>query len=240
MCTYLYDIDPASELGSLLEPGKKYIIRNQAGKDLGFTDYGYSEQDKSANRQWLAFTPSSEKRKLVSGRVNGHASFTVVPALPWPPKLETHMRRCETNDNDNGKEQSPLLEVTVLNPANEDVTVQTRDRQRFLTANGPMDTADAEEHCVALDPRPRIIDTETPAPKSTIQIIDIKARAVVRPAHRPTGFFQYKLTDLRPSLQHLVTLRPGEPLIRRIDISQVIIGVPDGLYGLRMEPRGMW
>lgn len=172
--------------------------------------------------------------------MNGHARFTVVPALPWPPKLETHMRRCETNDTDNGNEQPPLLEVTVINTSNEDVTVQTRDRQRFLTTNGPMDTADAEEHCVALDPRPRIIDTETPAPQSTIQIIDIKTRAVVRPAHRPTGFFQYKLTDLRPSLQHLVTLRPGEPLIRRIDISQVIIGVPDGVYGLRMEPRGMW
>lgn len=62
MSIYLYDIDPASELGSLLEPGKKYIIRNQAGQELGFTDYGYSEQDKSANRQGLAFTPNSENR----------------------------------------------------------------------------------------------------------------------------------------------------------------------------------
>lgn len=242
MSIYRYDIDPASELASLLEPGKKYTIRNEAGQDLGFNDFGYSEQDEYASGQGMAFT-SSETGKLVSGRRNGHASFVVVPSLPWPPKLETRMRRCKTKDSrasDNGKGQPQLLEVTVLNTANEDVTVQTRDRQRFLTANGPMETEDAEEHCLAWDPRPHIIDAETPAPKATIQVIDIKTHAVVRPAHKPTGFFQYKLTDPRPRLKNLVTLKPGEPIIRRVDISEVTIGLPDGTYGLRMEPRGMW
>lgn len=239
MSTYRYDIDPGSELASLLEPGKKYTIRNQAGQDLGFKDYGYSEHDEFAPGQEMAFT-SSENRTLVSGRVNGHASFTVVPSLPWPPKLETCMRRCETNDNDSGKEQPQLLEVTVINTSTEDITVQTRDRQRFLTANGPMQTEDTEEQCLDLDPRPRIIDAETPAPKATIQVIDIKTHTVLRRAHNPTGFVQYKLTDPRPRLKNLVTLKPGEPLIRHVDISEVTIGLPDGVYGLRMEPRGMW
>lgn len=242
MSTYRYDIDPDSDLASLLEPGKKYTIRNEAGQDLGFSDFGYSEQDESTSGQGIAFI-SSKTGKLVSGRRNGHASFVVVSSLPWPPKLETRMRRCKTNDShasDNGKSPPQLLEVTVLNTATEDVTVQIRDRQRFLTANGPMETEDAEEHCLPFDPRPRIIDAEIPTPKATIQVIDINTQAVVRPAHKPTGYFQYKLTDPRPRSKNLVTLKPGEPLIRHVDISEVTIGLPDGTYGLRMEPRGMW
>jgi hypothetical protein len=242
MSTYRYDVDPESELASLLEPGKKYTIRNKAGQDLGFRDYAYSDQAESRNEQEESFM-SGEIDKLVAGRVNGHASFSVVSSLPWPPKLQTRMQRCRTEDGHtsaDSKERAKMLEITVLNSTSEDVTIQTRGRQRFLIPSGPMDTEDTEEHCPALDPRPRIIDAAAPAPKWTIQIIDIKTYTVVRPARKPSGFVQYQLTDPRPRLENLVTLKPGEPLVRHVDITEVITGLPDGTYGLRMEPRGMW
>ena len=46
--------------------------------------------------------------------------------------------------------------------------------------------------------------------------------------------------DPRPKLEVLTTLRPGQPLVRHVDVSSLLSKLAEGKYGLRMEPRGMW
>ncbi len=235
---YQYHIDPSSELASLLEPGKKYTIRNKAGEDLGGKVYTYADQAEPLKEQGEPSTPI-EKSKLVSSEADGRASFTVVPSLPWPPKIQTRMqwRRSEgDNIGDDRKGGVTLLEITVLNTGTEAITVQSRGRQRFLVPWGPME---AEEYPPE-DSRPRIIDPKTPAPAATIQVVDIAINTIVRGATKPGVCGLYQKHDPRPKLELLVTLKPGEPFVRRVDISRVLYGLPDCTYGLRMEPRGMW
>jgi hypothetical protein len=38
----------------------------------------------------------------------------------------------------------------------------------------------------------------------------------------------------------LTTLRPSQPLVRHIDAGSLLSQLPDGKYGVRIEPQGMW
>ncbi|KPM35582.1 hypothetical protein AK830_g10982 [Neonectria ditissima] len=236
---YQYHINPSSKLASFFKPGKKYAISNKAGGDLGGKGSTYAEQADPKKEQGKPST-SSENLKLVSSRADGRASFTVVPSLPWPPKVQTRMQRCRSEGGDitdDDKGNATLLEITVLNTGNEAITVQTRGRQRFLVPRGPME---AEEDFPPEDPRPRIIDTKTPAPAASIQVVDTATGTTVRGTTKPGVCGLYQKHDPRPKLELLVTLKPGEPLIRHVDVSRLLADLPDGSYGLRMEPRGMW
>ncbi|KAM5377857.1 hypothetical protein ACJZ2D_004761 [Fusarium nematophilum] len=235
LSVYQYYVDPKSELASLLEPGKKYTIRNKAGDDLGGKGYTYVHQEEHTEEQGKVST-SDDKPKLVSSRADGRATFTVVPSLPWSPKTQTRLRRRRAEE-DNSNDGVTLLEITVLNTGTEAISVQTRGRQRFLVPWGPMQP---EEEYPPEDPRPRIIDQKTPAPGATIQVVDTATNTIVRETTKPGVCGLYQKHDPRPKLEVLVTLEPGEPLVRQVDVSKLLSGLPDGTYGLRMEPRGMW
>lgn len=99
------------------------------------------------------------------------------------------------------------LDITVINTGTQAITVQTRSRQRFLVPRGPMQP---EEHYPPDDPRPRIIDTKTPAPAATLQVIDMATETVVREATKLGVRGLYQKHDPRPKLEVLTTLRPGE------------------------------
>lgn len=38
----------------------------------------------------------------------------------------------------------------------------------------------------------------------------------------------------------MVTIKPGDSLVRLVDISKQLAGLPDGAYEVNLEPRGMW
>ncbi|CAG7561226.1 unnamed protein product [Fusarium equiseti] len=221
---YYYYIPPDSDLGRVFKSGKKYHIQNKSGGDLG-GDYIYVDDLGQVSQP-------GESQKLITSKAHGGARFTVVECLPWPPEIQTKMYMHKTEDN------SPVLEITVMNNGNGPITVQTRYRQRFLTPNNPLQQ---NEEVPNLDPHPRIIDPKTPAPGSTIQVFDMATGQVVRETRKPgpcDGAANPQ--DLRPKLETLTTLRPGQPLVRHVDVSNMLSKLPDGKYGLRMEPRGMW
>ncbi|KAF4472381.1 hypothetical protein FALBO_720 [Fusarium albosuccineum] len=232
---YQYNIDHKSQLASLLKPGRKYTIRHRAGQDLGSGWYTESPEElrKPAST-------SSDNQKLVISRADGRASFQVVPCLPWPPKIQTRMQWCRSRGDMitfDEKDGAMRLEITVSNAGAEAINVQTRGRQRFLIPWGPMEP---EEDYPALDPRPRIIDLKSPAPRATIQVIDMTTNTIVRGATKPGVCGLYEKHDPRPKLELLETLEPGKPLVRQVNIGSVVSDLPDGKYALRMEPRGMW
>ncbi|KAJ4137287.1 hypothetical protein NW768_002869 [Fusarium equiseti] len=199
---YYYHISPDSDLGRLFKPGNKYHIRNKTGGDLR-GDYVYVDNFGQSSRP-------SEKQKLVSSKAYGGARFKVVQCLPWPPEVQTRMQIHKAEDN------APVLEITVINNGNEPISVQTRYIQRFLTPNNPLQQ---NEEVPTLDPRPRIIDPKTPGPASTIQIVDMATGQVVSETRKP-GPCGGAATprDIRPKLEILTTLRPGQPLVRHVDV----------------------
>ncbi|KAF4993316.1 hypothetical protein FDECE_13431 [Fusarium decemcellulare] len=236
-CISIYQCrrDPKSQLASLLKPGKKYTIRHRAGQYLG--NGWYTENPEELRQPPLTL---SDKQKLVVSKADGRASFNVVPCLSWPPKIQARMQWCRSRGDIitfDEKDGAMRLEITVLNAGAEAITFQTRGRQRFLIPWGPMEP---EEDYPALDPRPRIIDLQSPAPRATIQVIDMTTNTIVRGATKPGVCGLYEKHNPRPKLELLETLEPGKPLVRQVDIGSVISDLPDGKYALRMEPRGMW
>ncbi|RBR25410.1 uncharacterized protein FIESC28_01847 [Fusarium coffeatum] len=213
-----------SDLGRLFKPGKKYHIQHKSGGDLG-GEHDYVDNLGQPSKP-------SKKEKLISSKAHCGARFTTVESLPWPPEIQTKMQMHKAEDN------SPVLEITVINHGNEPITVQTRYTQRFLTPNGPLQQ---DEEVPSLDPRPRIIDPKAPAPGSTIQVIDMATVQVARETRKPGPCGgAANPQDRRPKLETLTTLHPGQPLVRHVDVSSMLSKLPDGKYALRMEPRGMW
>ena len=147
-------------------------------------------------------------------------------SLLWPPELQTKMQ-LKTSDN------TTCLTISVTNTASEPVSVQTRSLQSFLVPHGAYDVTPD-------DNRPGIID-ENPAPEETIQILKLSTNGIVQGPRSP-GLCGGRLPqhDSRPILDALTTLRPSVPLVRDVNVSNLLSGLPDGRYGLKMEPRGMW
>lgn len=226
LSVYEYRVEPGSELASLFEPGNNYEIRIKKGGPAGgrgpgdFGGRGHTYLDTTRN------PASTESPKLVYDRADGRANFLVVASLPWPPAVETRMQQSQSKD--------ATLEITVLNQGDDTVTVQTRGRQRYLSPWGPM--YPREEY----SSRPRLIDSQTPAPGGHLQIIDLLTKEVVREVTKPPICQLHGPHDPRPKLESLIVLKPGEGLVREVDISGLLSKLPDGEYGLRMEPRGMW
>jgi hypothetical protein len=226
LTVYEYHVKPGSVLASLFEPGNNYEIRIKKGGPAGgrgpgdFGGTGHTYIDTTRN------PASTESLKLVYDRADGCASFLVVDSLPWPPEIETRMQQSQGKD--------ATLEITVSNQGGNTITVQTRGRQRYLSPWGPM--YPREEH----SSRPRLIDSQTPAPGGHLQIIDLLTKEIVREVTKPPICQLYGPHDPRPKLDFLIMLKPGEQLVREIDISGLLSKLLDGTYGLRMEPRGMW
>lgn len=235
MSIYRYRIDPGDELASLLKPEKWYSLQNKSGEDVGVGAYA------NVDEQGYLSTPREEQKLRVrSSRAGGWASFQVVSSLRWPPRIQTRMQRHQGGGDDSTNHtegNATKLDITVINMGTQPVAVQTRSRQRFLVPRGPMHP---EEHYPPDDPRPRIIDTKTPAPAATLQVIDMATETIVREATKPCVCGLCRKHDPRPKLEVLTTLRPGEPLVRHVDVSGLLSRLPDGKYGLRMEPRGIW
>ncbi|KAI8626014.1 hypothetical protein F5Y19DRAFT_237640 [Xylariaceae sp. FL1651] len=234
--TYEYHIDPDSELASRLQPGKKYTIR-LASEDLGVKWWIYGNDDQHLGNL-RSTTQVSETAKLVNSKASaGKASFTVVSALQFPPKVEIHMRLCQNEDSASNADGESTLELQTVNTGTRPITVQTRGTQRFLV---PWDCFQPEQ--AVDDSQPRIIDGASPAPECSLQIVDAATDKVIREPKKPgpcRGLTSPN-ADRRPKLESLVTLKSGEPFVRHVNISKLLSGLADGKYRVRMEPRGVW
>lgn len=86
----------------------------------------------------------------------------------------------------------------------------------------------------------RIIHAEThKPPTSSLQVVACATREVVRrKEQRGTGPLTDSNLDRRPKVEDSVTLKPGTPVIREIDIGSLVDGLVDGQYKIRMQPKG--
>ena len=238
---YQCHIDVNGALASILEPGKKYVIRLASG-DLGVKRWAYSDQKQFVDNDE---TPShdSEMVKLVNSKPTAsNAAFKVVKSLPCPPRIETKIRLCasstssdSTPANPQVSSSTPTLEVSVINTGSDPVTVQTRGHQRFLLPWGPFQPEpDAQDNCM------RIIDAAPHVPPtSNLQVVDSATGEVVRGnEQRGTGPLTDSNADQRPKVTDVMTLKPGVPVIRNVDIGALVEGLVDGRYKIRMQSRG--
>lgn len=237
---YQYHINVNGELGLILEPGKKYIIRLASG-DLGVKRWAYSNRKQFLDNDGKP-SHDSEAIKLVNSKPTaGNATFTVVKSLSWPPKIETRMRLCASFPSSdstfaNAKLSSSIaLEVSVINTGSDSVTVQTRGHQRFPIPWGPFQPEPDTD-----DNRMRIIDATThQSPTSSLQVVDSATGEVIRGNKKcGTGPLTESNADWQPKAEDVVTLKPGMPVIRKIDIGALVDGLVDGQYKIRMQSKG--
>lgn len=235
---YLSHVDVNLEWTSILDPEKKYRIR-LASKDLGVKRWAYSD-----GKQFVAkneeLSQNAEAVKLVNSKPTAsNAAFRLVKSLPWPPRIETRMRLCadSRSSNSNAKSKSIVsLEVSIINTGSNSVTVQTRGRQRVLIPWGhfqPEPDAD--------DDRLRILDA-TPhiPPTSSLQIVESSTGKVIRGNKKQSGVaaLMDSNADQRPKVKDLVTLKPGAPVVRKVDIGALVNGLLDGQYKICMRSKG--
>ena len=238
---YQCHIDVDGDLASILEPGKKYVIR-LASEDLGMKRWVYSDRNQLIDNDWKPRYDSEAVKMVNSKATAGNATFKVVKGLPWPPRMETRIRLCASSTssdsalaNTHGSSNINALEISVLNTGFDSVTVQTRGNQRFLIPWGPF-----QPEPEADDDRMRIIDaTPHKPPTSSLQVIDSATGEVVRGnERRGTGPLTDSNADQRPKMEDVVTLRPGVPLIRKFHIGPLVDGLVDEQYKVRLQSRG--
>lgn len=237
---YQCHVDVNGELASILEPGKKYIIR-LASDDLGVKWWAYSDRKQLVDKDGKP-SHGSEAVKLVNSKATaGNATFTVVKSLSWPPRLETRIRLCASSPSSdsalaNAKlSSSTALEVSVINTGSDSVTVQTRGHPCFLIPWGPFQPEPDVD-----DDRMRIIDaTPHKPPTSSLQVVDSATGEVVwGNEQRGTGPLTDSNADRRPKAEDVMTLKPGALVVRKVEIEALVDGLVDGQYKIRMQSKG--
>ncbi|EME43029.1 hypothetical protein DOTSEDRAFT_173622 [Dothistroma septosporum NZE10] len=218
--TFLYEIEPGTDLASRLQVGKTYTFRLNS-QDLGVKWWAYGDSQ------------DPEPLKLLNQKSSaGKATFKVVPSLSWPPRLETHLRMQSVSSDG-----ETCVAVSATNTGSQPITAQTRGLQRFLLPSTPFQDGDDE----ISDYRASLIDTASEhSSPSALQIIDLDSGRVVYQMPKPTSAPLTQGHDPRPKRQNLVTLKPRETVVREVNVSSMLTRVPDGRYGVRMAPRGLW
>ncbi|CAD0098609.1 unnamed protein product [Aureobasidium mustum] len=225
-----YHVDTDSELSSLLEPGKTYSIK-LASKDLGVKWYTYIDDPSLPLDEKLLSQPSETPRLVNSKPSAGNAAFKVVESLPWP--LEISTRLCFKP----ATETTPsCLKICITNLGSQSLSIQASDQQRFL---GPRDFFGRE---IIQERSHRALEMEHPRLSFAFSVTKSGTKeAAPRKAMRAgcRGLTSGNV-DLRPRFKDLLTLEPGQPLLRRIDIGALISGLDDGFYTIRLREESMW
>jgi hypothetical protein len=224
---YHYRIKADSKLAGLFEAGRNYEIRFTS-EDLGVKSYHYVQLDTG---QDFTSERDLQRPKLVMNPRHGRCRFEAIQSLLRPPSLATKLALGPLD-----KEQDSLaapLHISVTNTSATTVSVQTFGTQHFLVPRGPM----VEEE--RLEARPRIIDAIHPGVLVTLLVKDAATGAIVcsPPALGPSGPGG---GDPRPKIEWMVTLEPGVALTRVVDIGICIKALPDGVYEVSLESRGLW
>jgi hypothetical protein len=224
---YLYRIKADSEIARLFEAGRNYEIRF-TGEDLGVKDYHYEQPDMS---QHSTSEREIQTLRLVMNPRHGRCRFEAIEALLRPPYLATKLA-LGPPDKEHGSLAAPL-HISVTNTSTTTVSVQTFGTQYFLVPRGPM----VEEE--RLEAWPRIIDASHSGVLVTVVIRDAATGAIMC-SPLPLGPSGPGGGDPRPKTEWMVTLEPGVALTRVVDIWTRIKALPDGLYEVSLESRGLW
>jgi hypothetical protein len=224
---YHYRIKADSEIAGLFEAGRNYEIRFTS-EDLGVKSYHYRRPDMG---QHYTPQPEIQKPKLIMNPRHGRCRFEAIQSLLQPPSLATKLALGPL-DKEHGSLAAPL-HISVTNTSATTVSVQTFGTQHFLVPRGPM----VEEE--RLEARPRIIDATHPGVLATVLVKDAVSGAIVcsPPVLGPSGPGG---GDPRPKIEWMVTLEPGVALTRVVDIWTRIKALPDGVYEVSLEIRGLW
>ncbi|KAI9711782.1 MAG: hypothetical protein M1820_001927 [Bogoriella megaspora] len=243
---YQCHIDADGELASILELGKNYMIRLacedlNVSEDIGVKRWAYDGEqlpDSDGDTDHKA-----DAVKGVSGIFGGgNANFTVVKSLSWPPRIETKMRLCASLPPSDPALMSAklssdfILEISVNNTGSDSITVQTRGFQFHLNRRDDLNSRhDPNEDDYRT---PRIIDTTTNEPYlESLQVVNSATGQVLgEKKQRGEGPYVHYRTS-RPSVEDVVTLKPGVLLVREIDIRAKFEGLEDGQYKIQMQPR---
>ena len=227
---YQCQIHAGGELASILEPRKKYIIR-LANKNLGIKRWAYSDEKQFVDNDAKPFDDPESTKLVNSKSTAGNATFKLVNNLSWPPKIEIKMRLWPSYPSSDPAVSHPqlnnsgALEVSVFNTSSDTITVQTRGHQHFLIPWGPFQPEPDVD-----DDRMRIIDaTPHRPPTSSLQVVESATEKIVRRNERhDIAPLTCSNADRRPKVEDVVRLKPGTPLIRKIDIAALVDGLADG------------
>ncbi|THY46827.1 hypothetical protein D6C99_05976 [Aureobasidium pullulans] len=214
-----YRIDADSELASLLQPGKEYSIK-LASRDLGIKWWTYVDDPQAPLSEEQISQPSESAKLLNSKPSAGHAAFTVVDSLPWPPELRTHMRIIPATGT-----AVELLEICITNTGPLPVSIQVQGRQRFLEPQGLFGPETPQRI-----PSHRPLETETPVLYFNFLVTNTATdKIVLGNGKRRTGCIGLTSgrVDPRPRMQDLITLEPAQPLIRHVDLGGIVVGLGD-------------
>jgi len=224
--THHYRIETDSEIARLFEAGRTYEIRFTS-EDLGVKSYHYGRPDGQRSTS----AREIQRPKLVMNPRHGRCRFEAVQSLLRPPPLVTKLALGPL-DEEHESLVAPL-HISVTNTSATTISVQTFGTQYFLVPRGPM----VEEQ--RLEARPRIIDATHPGVLVTVLIKDAATSAIVcsPPALGPSGPGG---GDPRPKIEWMVTLEPGVALTRVVDIWTRMKALPDGVYEVSLESRGLW
>lgn len=232
---YRSSIDVNGELASILRPGKRYMIK-LASEDLRVKRWTYSDQKTFNENDNRPSHDSVEAGKLINSKPSaGHARFTVLKSLSWPPRIEINLHLRPPSPT-SSLPSVTTLEISAINTGSSSITMQTRGHQNFLIPWGPFQP----EEPLAPDTRLRILhSTPHKPPTSSLQIIACETGEIVRGNNPPsTGPLTDSNANRRPKVEDTLTLKPKESVIRNIDISALVDGLADGEYRIRMRPTG--
>ncbi|THZ78125.1 hypothetical protein D6C85_01247 [Aureobasidium pullulans] len=227
-----YRIDADSELASLLQPGKEYSIK-LASRDIGIKWWTYVDEPQLPLSE-EQISQSSEPAKLLNSKPSaGHAAFTVVDSLPWPPEVRTHMRIIPATET-----AVELLEISMTNTGPLPLSIQVQGRQRFLEPQGLFGPDNSQ-----MTPSHRPLETETPVLYLGFLVTNTATDEIVLgDGKRRTGCIGLTSgrVDPRPRMQDLITLEPAQPLIRHVDLGGIVVGLEDGTYRVSFREKAMW
>jgi len=227
-----YPVDKGSELASLFLPGKEYRI-NLASKDLGIKWYTYVDDPSVPIDQDLLLRPS-EAAKIVNIRPSaGHAGFRVVESLPWPPEVSTRLHLVPATDT-----VPACLQISITNMSTQSLSIEPRGRPQLYLQ--PRDLLGDRTTT-----RPRLHRTLTPdLPLSSFgfSITNATTREEVAdnlPRPGCMGLTRGNL-DPRPSAKNLLTLEPGQAILRHVDLGTVLRKFGDGVFTIRLREQCKW
>ena len=230
-------MEAESELASLLDPGKKFEMR-LAGPDLGVKWHAYGELDQLVSSEGKIIQPSGQE-KLISGTRSGHARFKAVSSLPWPPRVTTHARLYSSEMSSSCSptpESATFLELSIANEGDRCICIKNRGRQHYLMPWGPFEPEQAINAFL-----PHMLDPEERYARLGLQITNADTGVVVYGDFKlPACDLHDPSNDTPPMLSNLMTLKPGEPLVKRIDITKKLLKFPDGRYTIRTPPQKAW
>lgn len=233
--THSYRIDPDGPVGALLRPGKKYSI-GLTSPNLGLNLYGYSDWNEPED---VNTEPSKlfQKIHFVSSKAGSGSTttFKVVESLTWPPDVKTHMRFVTGGTAPASQSTTSVLEFTFTNISSTPISVQTRGHQNYLKPDDFFSPDPPSEDC-----DPRIIDALA-SPWTCLDIEDVQTITIIlKDVKRPVCGLYASGSDRRIKLSELITLMPGKPFVRRVDISEKVSTLSNGEYKMWLRPNGVW